>query len=351
MRDVGTDLAAFTTLRLGGRARRVVEATDQQQIIEIVRESAARDEPLLVLGGGSNVVISDDGVPGVVLVIRSRGIGVAREPDGTVRVTVAAGQPWDDVVVRAVEEGWSGIECMSGIPGSSGATPIQNVSAYGQEIAERIVSVRVYDRSTDAVFDMTPEQCRFAYRMSIFKQADRWIVLSVDLRLARSCLSAPIRYAELAGTLGVEIGAAADAHDVREAVLKLRAGKGMVLDPTDPDTYSVGSFFTNPVLPAEAYALVEQRAAEAGVGKPSAWPAPEGAMKVSAAWLIERAGFHKGYGGPDVAISSKHTLALTNRGTGTTAALLDLARQVRSGVLDRFGVELHPEPVLVNCSI
>ena len=299
------------------------------------------------------MVIGDDGFDGTVVVIRTRGITPV--PGGTagdsVRVSVAAGESWDNVVRHSIRQGWSGIESLSGIPGSAGATPIQNVGAYGQEIAERIVSVRVYDRHADAVLDMAPEDCGFAYRLSVFKHSDRWVVLSVDLQLAVSALSAPIRYAELAAALGVSIGERAEADAVREAVLKLRAGKGMVLDPADPDTFSVGSFFTNPVLDAAAYAGVEERAAHAGVGTPPSWPAPDGAVKVSAAWLIERAGFHKGYGGTDVAISSKHTLALTNRGTGTTTALVELAREIRDGVRAKFGVELHPEVILINCAL
>lgn len=321
----------------------------------------------MILAGGSNVVISDDGFPGLAILIRSSGVDVRAADGDELRVRVAAGEPWDGVVARAVAEGWSGIECLSGIPGSAGATPIQNVGAYGQEIAERIASVRAYDRHADEIVEFTPGECRFAYRMSVFKHADRWVVLSVDLRLRRSRASAPIRYAELAAALGVEIGQVADAGAVRDAVRALRAGKGMVLDPADPDTYSVGSFFTNPVLPGPEYERVRSRAEAAGAGTPSGWPAPDGSVKISAAWLIQHAGFHKGYagaarsgggddggagvGGAPVAISSKHTLALTNRGHGTTRDLLALAREIRGGVRERFGVELRPEPVLVNCSL
>jgi UDP-N-acetylmuramate dehydrogenase len=334
-------LAGLTTLRLGGPARRVIEATDDQQIMQIARDATVRNEPILFLAGGSNVVIGDAGFDGVVAVIRSRGIGSSVVADGFVSVRIAAGEPWDGVVAHAIAKGWSGIECLSGIPGSAGATPIQNVGAYGQEIAERIISVRAFDRETDEIVDFTADECGFAYRMSIFKRRDRWVVLSVELKLGLSRESAPIRYSELASALGVEIGEVADTTAVRDAVLKL----------ADPDTYSVGSFFTNPILTADSYAQLLERAAHAAVGPPSAWPAPDGTVKVSAAWLIERAGFHKGYGGVDVAISSKHTLALTNRGHGTTGELLDLAREIRDGVVHRFGVELHPEIVLVNCQL
>jgi UDP-N-acetylmuramate dehydrogenase len=246
-----------------------------------------------------------------------------------------------------VAEGWSGIECLSGVPGSAGATPIQNVGAYGQEITETLLSVEAYDRNLGRMVTFTPAECGLGYRMSVFKHVDRWVVLSVTLRLHRSDLSMPIRYAELARALGVAVGDRAPLADVRATVLKLRAGKGMVLDPDDPDTYSAGSFFTNPVIDADAFAGVRERA---DVEVPS-WPGEDGTVKVSAAWLIEHAGFTKGYPGDGVGISSKHTLALTNRGRGTTRALLDLAREIRDGVRERFGVELRPEPVLVNCEL
>jgi len=264
-----------------------------------------------------------------------------------VNLTLAAGEPWDDVVARTVAEGWSGIECLSGVPGSAGATPIQNVGAYGQEITETLLSVEAYDRNLGRMVTFTPAECGLGYRMSVFKHVDRWVVLSVTLRLHRSDLSMPIRYAELARALGVSVGDRAPLADVRATVLKLRAGKGMVLDPNDPNTYSAGSFFTNPVIDAETFAGVQERAE---VEVPS-WPGEDGTVKVSAAWLIEHAGFTKGYPGDGVAISSKHTLALTNRGRGTTRALLDLAREIRDGVRERFGVELRPEPVLVNCEL
>jgi UDP-N-acetylmuramate dehydrogenase len=279
------------------------------------------------------------------VLVRSRGLRVSAEDATGLTLTVEAGETWDDVVAEAVAAGWSGLECLSGVPGSAGATPIQNVGAYGQEVAETITAVRAYDRRTDEVVTLSAADCGFAYRTSIFKHNERWIVLSVDFRLARSPESQPVRYAELARALDVPPGTRAPLAEVREAVLTLRAGKGMVLDPDDPDTYSVGSFFTNPVLDAAAFEALSERA-----GSPPAWPGPDGVVKVSAAWLIERAGFTKGYAGRGVAISSKHTLALTNRG-GTTAALLDLAREIRDGVRDRFGVSLHPEPVLVGCSL
>lgn len=340
-------LAGYTTLRLGGPPRRLVTAVTAEQIVQSVRECAGSDEPTLLLAGGSNVVVADSGFPGTVILLRSTGFS-ATESDSSVDLTVAAGASWDELVASAVEAGWAGIECLAGIPGSAGATPIQNVGAYGQEIAETITAVQVYDRFTDEVVTLAPDECGFGYRTSIFKRSGRWVVLSVSLRLVRAAHSAPIRYGELATLLGVPLGGTAPLPAVREAVLALRAGKGMVLDPDDADTYSAGSFFTNPVLDTGAYASLVARA---GVEPPS-WPSPDGTVKVSAAWLIDRAGFGKGYPpGGEVGISSKHTLALTNRGAGTTTALLRLAARIRDAVHQRFGVTLHPEPVLVNCEL
>jgi UDP-N-acetylmuramate dehydrogenase len=347
---IGTALAAHTTLRLGGPAGRLVTATTEAAAVAAVRAAADAGSGPLILAGGSNVVIGDAGYAGTVVLLRTRGIRA--DPDGDrVRLRVAAGERWDDVVAAAVAAGWAGIECLSGIPGSTGATPIQNVGAYGQEVAETITGVRVYDRIRDRIVAMSPEECGFAYRTSVFKHDDRFVVLAVDFSLAVSPRSAPIRYAELADALGVARGERVPLARARAAVLALRAGKGMVLDPADPDTYSVGSFYTNPVLDPPAFQALRRRAD--GLGEPPAWPAVDGTVKTSAAWLIERAGFHKGYAHPGtgVGISTKHTLALTNRGTGTTAALLDLAREIRAGVAARFGVTLHPEPVLVGCAL
>jgi UDP-N-acetylmuramate dehydrogenase len=340
-------LAAHTTLRLGGPAGRVDVATGSDELVQMVRE-----EPALILAGGSNVVIADAGVPGRVVLVRSTGIAVEPVDAESVRLSVEAGQPWDDVVRFAVDEGLAGIECLAGIPGSAGATPIQNVGAYGQEVAETITAVRAFDRLTGQARDLAPAECGFAYRTSTFKHGDRHVVLGVTFRLRRGGQSEPVRYAELARTLGIAPGGRAPLHAVRAAVLSLRAGKGMVLDPSDPDTYSAGSFFTNPVLDQAAYDVLRQQALDTTGAEPVAWPAESG-VKISAAWLIERSGFHRGYRGEHagVALSSKHTLALTNRGDGTTAALLGLAREIRDGVRKAFEVELHPEPVLINCTL
>lgn len=338
--DSPSTLSAYTTLGLGGPAHRLAEAHNADEIVSGVREAARDDRPLLLLGGGSNVVIADTGFPGTALLVRSTGFEVTHLEDH-VLVRVEAGQPWDELVVAIVEQGWSGVECLSGIPGAAGGTPIQNVGAYGQEVSETITAVTVYDRETGMTQAFSSQECLFEYRNSRFKHSDRWVVLDVTFRLRIDPLSSPISFAELARALGVDVGARVPLKAAREAVLELRRGKGMVLDPDDPDTRSAGSFFTNPVLSSDGY---RRLAVEA-----PAWPGPDGVMKVSAAWLVERAGFTKGYRRGPVAISSKHTLALTNPGQGTTNDLLALAAEIRDGVLDRFGVTLHPEPVLVNC--
>jgi UDP-N-acetylmuramate dehydrogenase len=318
-------------------------ATETDEAVATVRNAAAEGRPVLVLAGGSNVVVGDAGFAGPVLLLRTRGVRKVRARAGSVVLRVAAGEPWDDFVAYAVTNGFSGIECLSGIPGSAGATPIQNVGAYGQEVAQTIVAVHAYDREADEIREMSPGECGFAYRSSVFKHSDRYLVLEVDFELAVSPESAPVRYAELARSLGVEAGDRVPLGQARDTVLKLRAGKGMVLDPDDRDTWSVGSFFTNPVLAAGRWAAL-------GLDAPH-WPGEGGTVKVPAAWLIEHAGFAKGFPGDRVSISTKHTLALTNRGGGSTAALLDLARTIRDGVRDRFGIELHPEPVLINCAL
>ncbi len=323
-------LADLTTLRLGGPADRLVEARTEAELVEAVRAGAA-----LVLAGGSNVVIADEGVPGTVVLVRTRGI----ERDGE-RLTVAAGEDWDPVVARCVAEGLQGFECLSGIPGSAGATPIQNVGAYGQDVSETVEWVRVYDREAGEVRTMAAAECGFDYRTSVFKHRDRHVVLAVGYRLRESRDSGPLRYAELARRLDVPIGGRAPLADVREAVLALRRGKGMVIDPADPDSVSAGSFFTNPILAPDRFAALP--------GDPPAFPEPDGRIKTSAAWLIERSGFGRGHGDGRVGISGKHTLALVNRGGATTAELVALARGIAAGVRETFGVELVPEPVLVG---
>jgi UDP-N-acetylmuramate dehydrogenase len=349
---VSTRLADLTTLRLGGPAERYVVARTEEEVVDAVRTADASGEPLLVLAGGSNVVVADEGFGGLVVHLVTRGVERDDDDDGRAVLTVQAGEPWDPLVARCVDEGLAGIEALSGIPGSVGATPIQNVGAYGQEVAETIVRVRVLDRETGAVEELGPAACGFGYRSSVFKRTPgRWVVLAVTFALDRDELSRPVRYAELARALGVEPGERAPLADVRAAVLALRRGKGMVVDPDDPDSVSAGSFFTNPVLEPEAFERLTARVQErfGPDARPPGWAEPDGRVKTSAAWLIERAGFARGHGDPaTIAISGKHTLALTNRGAGTTALLVALAREVADGVQREFGVDLVPEPVFVG---
>ena len=347
-----TPLSELTTLRLGGPAVLLVSIDSDDALLDAVRAADGDGEPLLLLAGGSNVVVADAGFSGTVVRVATRGVEGVRMADGRIRLDVAAGEDWDALVAACVADGLAGVEALSGIPGSVGATPIQNVGAYGQEVADVLIAVRALDRVRGELHDLETEECLFDYRSSVFKRdPSRWLVLRVSFALERTPLAEPVRYAELAARLGVSEGERAPLGEVREAVLALRRRKGMVLDPDDVDTVSAGSFFTNPILREHDFEALQRRAAErlgADV-RPPAWPVSQRAVKTSAAWLIERAGFARGHGNPDgIAISSKHTLALTNRGAGTTAELVALAREVAGGVREAFGVELAPEPVFVG---
>ena len=346
-------IASHTTMRVGGPAARMVVVETSDELVDAVREVDDAEEPLLVMGGGSNVVVADAGFPGTVVKVATRGVRVDSEDMcGGANVTVAAGEDWEGLVALAVEEGWSGIEALSGIPGSTGATPVQNVGAYGQEVAQTIARVRVWDRVDQQVRTMTPLDCHFTYRHSIFKSTDRYVVLEVMFQLVLGTLSQPVRYADLAAALGVEVGDRVPLADVREAVLELRRRRGMVLDEPDHDTWSCGSFFTNPILSAADFAALQRRVADRlgeGAPVPPRFADADGTVKTSAAWLIERAGFGKGFGMPGpAALSTKHTLAVTNRGGATASQVADLARRVRDGVSDAFGITLVNEPVLVG---
>lgn len=353
-------LADLTTLRVGGPVRELVETDTEQEFIDAIRAADADGTPLLVIGGGSNLLVDDAGFDGIVVRDTRQGFTV---PDHSacagITMTVPAGTRWDDVVEHCAGVRLKGIEALSGIPGSTGATPVQNVGAYGQEVSETIATVRVWDRERSRVRTLPLFDLKFGYRTSLLKQSmlagpddpaapwyptPRYVVLDVTFQLRVAQLSEPIRYAELARTLGIAVGERASLPEVRAAVLGLRAGKGMVLDADDPDTHSAGSFFTNPVLTeAEAAALPEDA---------PRFPAGDGLIKTSAAWLIEHAGFGKGYGMPGpAALSTKHTLALTNRGGATAGDLLTLARTIREGVTERFGITLVPEPVLVGTAL
>ncbi len=353
-------LASMTTLRLGGPARRLITADREEDVIEAVHEIDAKEGRLLVVGGGSNLVVSDDGFDGTVLRMATRGVDVASASaragaTGLCHVTAAAGEPWDDLVARCVADGLSGVECLAGIPGLVGAVPMQNVGAYGQDVSETIVRVRAWDRKAGRVVDFDRESCGFAYRSSVFRGREDHVILAVTFALpeAPRGLSVPIRYAELSRALGVAEGERAPLARVRELVIELRRGKGMVLDAADPDTASAGSFFTNPILAAADVDALRARVKPLlGPGQVMpVFPEPDGRAKVSAAWLIERAGFTKGYAAGRVAISSKHALALTNRGGATTRELVALARTIRDGVKTKLGVTLENEPVFVGIAL
>lgn len=333
-------LAPLTTFEIGGPARFFCEAETEKDVAEALAFAKAKGLPVVVLGGGSNLVVADRGFDGLVLRLALRGI----ENLGEGRLRVAAGEPLDDLVELAVARGWQGIECLSGIPGTVGATPIQNVGAYGQEVAESIASVRVLDRETLTTTELSPGACGFGYRSSVFKGEahDRYVVLSVDFAL-RPRATPSIRYEELRRHLAARGIEAPGLREVREAVLSLRRAKSMVVEPDDPNRRSAGSFFVNPVVAKE-----QADAIEASVGEPMPrYPAGE-KVKVPAAWLIERAGFSRGCGEGNVGLSTRHALAIVNRGGATASELLAFARRIQDAVRERFGVRLNAEPRLVG---
>lgn len=343
-------LSELTTLRVGGPARQLITTHSEVEFAEAIALCDAAGEPVLVLGGGSNLVISDDGFSGTVIRDARQEITVLDSSAcAGVSVSITAGTIWDDVVSRAVEEGWVGVECLSGIPGSAGATPVQNVGAYGQEVGDVLASVRVWDRRENRVRMFAHSELQFAYRDSVLKRTmmgatPRWVVLSMELQLRMGDLSAPIRYAQLAHYLDVPLQKRAPLRQVREAVLALRRSKGMVLDDRDHDTWSAGSFFTNPILSREE--------ADALPAAAPRYPAPQGQVKTSAAWLIENSGIKRGHRMPGpAAVSTKHTLALTNRGQAKTHDVVTLAREVRAAVQNKFGITLIPEPMLIGVAL
>lgn len=341
-RDVA--LADHTTFRVGGPAKRFVEASTTDDLVAAVREADAAGVPVLVLSGGSNVLVADAGFDGLVVKVATKGITADVSDCGGAMVTVAAGENWDAFVAHCVEQEWVGVETLSGIPGLVGSTPIQNVGAYGAEVSQTIARVRTWDREAGAFKTFMASDCGFGYRTSVFKQTPgRYLVVEVSFQFELGPKSAPIRYPELARELGVEVGQTADLARVREAVLTIRGRKGMVLDAADHDTWSAGSFFTNPLLTPEQAAALPEDAPR--------YPQPDGTVKASAAWLIQHAGFDRGHGTPPATLSTKHTLALTNRGGASADDLLALAREVRDGVEQAFGIRLVNEPVLVNCEL
>ena len=335
-------LADLTTLAVGGPIDRLVEVTSREELIAAVRDADDAGRPLLVLGGGSNIVAPDSGWPGDVVLVRSRGVARTATADG-VALEVEAGEYWDDLVALTVAEHLAGMEALSGIPGSTGATPVQNVGAYGQEVAALITAVRVWDRAARAERVLTPAELAFAYRDSMLKSRPGvFVVLSVTFVLRPSDSSSPVSYAELAKKLGVELGETAPLAQVRDAVLELRRGKGMVWDPADPDSRSAGSFFTNPVVPVDT-AVPECPSWPAGIGADGA-----AQVKLSAAWLVQHSGYGKGTRSGRVGTSSRHSLALTTEPGATAEELIAFAEQVVAAVREQFGVTLVPEPTAVR---
>ncbi|PZE26605.1 UDP-N-acetylmuramate dehydrogenase [Curtobacterium sp. MCBD17_028] len=364
MTESVTALAELTTLRVGGRPTRLVVCATTDGLVEAARRTWADGDDWLVVGGGSNLLAADAGFPGTVLLVRTRGVEVVPDGSDAVRLRVAAGEPWDDLVARTVERGWTGLEALSGIPGTTGASPVQNVGAYGVEVGDVLAAVEFLDADTGERAWLPVDELGLGYRTSVFKRGRRGVVLTVEFRLGLADgRGVPVRYPQLATALAVELGAAVAPTAVRSAVLGLRAAKGMVLDPTDADTASAGSFFTNPIVsPTFAATLpldaprwpVAPDAAPAVVplgSAPAAPPTvPDERVKLSAAWLIEHAGVHRGFAlpGSRAAVSSKHTLALTNRGGASASEVAELARYVQTMVMTRFGVALVPEPVVVG---
>ena len=343
----GVPLAPFTTLELGGPARHFVDAADEGAVVEALRWADGRKLPVAILGGGSNMVVSDAGFDGLVVRIATRGVRF-ETAGGDATVTAAAGEPWDALVAESVGRGLGGLECLSGIPGLVGATPIQNVGAYGQEVAETIRAVRVLERGSWQTRALSPEECGFGYRESNFKrEPTRFVVLAVTFGLRPGAAPA-LRYRELAERLaGSGTTAPPTLADARAAVLALRAGKSMLVTAGDPNRRSVGSFFTNPIVAAAEAEAVAARAGVDGTRMPR-WPTSDGRVKLSAGWLIERAGVARGLRRGPVGVSSAHALALVHHGGGTTAALIALAREIREAVRSRFGVTLVPEPTFVG---
>ena len=331
-------MSEHTTLRVGGPAKIFVVAETEQDLIDVVRDADDRGTPLLVFGAGSNIVVGDQGWDGVVVKVGTTGMHHETAACAGATVTVAAGENWDAFVEQAIANEWSGIEALSGIPGSVGATPIQNVGAYGQDVSQTISRVRTYDRDAKQIRTFYAADCEFGYRTSLFKQhAPRYVVLDVQYQLRLGPQSMPIAYPELAARLGVQVGERSTSRAVREAVLELRRGKGMVLDATDHDTWSVGSFFVNPT--------VEARFAPADAPQ---WPADEGRVKVSAAWLVEQSGIPKGFQLGNAATSHKHALAITNRGGASAEAVMELAHLIQERVRTSFAIELELEPKYVG---
>jgi UDP-N-acetylmuramate dehydrogenase len=337
-----TELHKYTSLRVGGPAKSIVNVSTEAEIIAAIE--AAGDSPLLIIGGGSNVLISDSGFEGTVIHIANNQAESEVDACSGATLTIGAGEDWDQFVATTISRGFAGLETLSGIPGTVGAAPIQNIGAYGHEVSEFITRVRTYDRQAKAIKTFTNAECEFEYRSSHFKKhPGRYIVLSVQFQIRIGEVSTPITYAELAKKLGIAVGEKAPVIDTRNAVMELRASKGMLLNPSDQDSWSAGSFFTNPIVSTEIASALPQ-------GAPK-WPTADGRVKTSAAWLIEHSGIDKGQSHGGARISTKHVLALTNSGNATAEELIQLAREVRASVQEKFGITLEPEVNLVGLAL
>lgn len=336
------DLRDYTSLRVGGPAQKFVEVGTEAEIIAAIE--AAGDSPILIMGGGTNILVSDSGFAGTVIRIASHSIQSEVDACSGATLTIGAGENWDEFVATTLDRGFAGLETLSGIPGTVGAAPIQNIGAYGHEVSEFITRVRTYDRQVKSVKTFTNSECEFSYRNSHFKtHPGRYVVLEVQFNLREGDLTTPITYSELADKLGIAVGDKASVKATREAVLELRAKKGMLLDPQDKDSWSAGSFFTNPIISQE-------KAASLPVDAPR-WPTADGRIKTSAAWLIENSGIHKGDALGGARVSSKHVLALTNSGAATASDIAELAKSAQKCVLEKFGITLEAEVNLIGITL
>ena len=337
-------LSNFTTLKVGGPAQKIVHAHTEDELVEFVKAADKAGEQVLILGGGSNLLISDAGFAGTVIRVESKGNALDYDACSGGMIEVSAGEDWDQFVALTIEKGFADLESLSGIPGTIGGAPIQNIGAYGHEVSETIARVKAYDRTKGEITTFTNEQCRFSYRNSVFKvEAGRYVILNVTFQLRKGEQSLPITYAELAKFLSINIGDRAPVVEVRKAVLQLRGRKGMLIDAGDLNSNSAGSFFVNPILNKE---IADKLPADA-----PRWPQTDGRVKTSAAWLMEHAGVSKGEKLAGAQISNKHVLALTNSGDATAGDIVELAKMARAKVFEKFGVKLEAEVQLVGLDL
>jgi UDP-N-acetylmuramate dehydrogenase len=336
------ELRDYTSLRVGGPAQKFIEVGTEAEIISAIE--AAGDSPVLIIGGGTNVLVSDSGFAGTVIRITNNSLKAEVDACSGATLTIGAGENWDDFVATSIERGFAGLETLSGIPGTVGATPIQNIGAYGHEVSEFITRVRTYDREKKEIKTFTNLECEFEYRNSHFKaNPGRYVILDVQFNLRLGEMTAPITYSELATKLGIAVGEKAPVVATRKAVMELRAMKGMILDKTDRDSWSAGSFFTNPIISTEVAAKLPVEAPQ--------WPTSDGRVKTSAAWLIENAGIQKGDARGGARVSTKHVLALTNAGNATASDIVELAQVAKAKVYEKFGITLEVEVNLIGLTL